>query len=89
MTVTVAIPKQRCPHCGYYMKVATMVSAKHNDARPGDVTLCINCMEVFRFNDEMRLKRATKREMKWIMQLHGDHIISLQNIARFLRRKMG
>lgn len=61
---------------------------KREDIRPGDVTLCIGCMEVFRFNDQMRLKRATKREMKWIMQLHGEQIIYLQNLARFMNRRL-
>lgn len=72
------------------MKWSTkMGESKHDTVRPGDVTMCIGCMEVFRFNDQMRLKRATKREMKWIMQLHGEQITWLQNMARFMTRRQG
>lgn len=86
----VNIPKQRCPHCGYKIDCSTALLCEHAEPRPGDITLCLHCMEVFLFNNELRMKRATKRELRGILNSrHGELIIRAQNIGRFVRRKYG
>lgn len=48
------LPPDECVTCGYAGDCATAV---HGEARPkpGDITMCINCGEIYRFGPEMHM----------------------------------
>lgn len=58
--------------------------------KPGDITLCLQCMEVFVLDGELRMRRASKKQLREIMNgPRSEFIVRAQNIARFITRKYG
>lgn len=55
--------KARCPCCK--KKVDGYQSVDHEEQpKPGDVTICVYCRSVLRFNDGMGLEIATAEDMQ-------------------------
>jgi hypothetical protein len=53
--------EQQCPFCGHRCnRCATTDDAP---PKPGDISLCLRCAEVSVFDRELRLRRASPREL--------------------------
>jgi hypothetical protein len=54
---------QLCPDCGAQMDALTCVNnAKFNGAKPGDLTVCLECVAVLVFTADLKLRAATLDE---------------------------
>ena len=74
------LPPDNCPVCGYRVEVA---STPHRVApSPGDLSVCIACASVARFDNSLRLREMTQRE---IFDLHPDNRDELLLVQRGIR----
>ena len=56
-----------CPHCGYESDATTGVSCKQRPD-PGCVNVCIECLEVSLFDEQLKLRRMTEEEERNVMR---------------------
>jgi len=58
----------RCPVCGEKNDGYTKAYGSENaDPEPGNVSLCVYCLAVGLYTDDLQLRRATPEELKGIM----------------------
>lgn len=57
------IPSQCCPYCGYKVDRCASVGSTAQP-KPGDVSLCFQCMEVAFFDDSLQLRRPLQVELE-------------------------
>lgn len=55
-----------CPWCGYHLDAATGL----NKPKPGDVSVCINCLNLLVFNDQIFGEKPTEEKFA---ELRSDH----------------
>jgi hypothetical protein len=64
---TTRLPKHACPYCGYEMDAATHAGGDSEEDRtgpaPGDLAVCLKCMEVSKYTDDMALRKVTDEEL--------------------------
>lgn len=58
---TFEIKEQRCP-CGYRFELSTNATGEEPPA-PGDVSICIKCARVARFDERGELHQLSEREV--------------------------
>lgn len=73
---------QHCS-CGYKFDCASDVE-ENNRPRPGDFTLCLNCGEIFVFDENMRCNQPTIDEIK---NLDAKTWNLLERAQRLIREK--
>lgn len=56
------IPAQPCPRCQYPQDTAEVPDKPDVQPGPGDVSICLNCGDLLRFNDAMMLVVPTADE---------------------------
>jgi hypothetical protein len=52
----------KCPACGYVVTAAACDFAPGAKPRPGDLNVCMNCVEVFVFDDQGGARPITRAE---------------------------
>jgi hypothetical protein len=58
---SIAIPKQHCPFCGYQCDRTDGLETPMPE--PGDISLCLKCMEVSLFTDDFKLREPSTAEL--------------------------
>jgi hypothetical protein len=53
--------EQQCPFCGH--RCNRCATTDDVPPKPGDISLCLRCAEVSVFDRELRLRRASPREL--------------------------
>lgn len=62
MTITsTLVPEQKCPTCGTKLDAAASPDGATPNA--GDFTICVECGEWMRFNDDLTLRSFTKKDV--------------------------
>lgn len=56
---------QFCPYCNTLLNATTSINNKKNNPKPGDFSICINCAEVIRFDQNLKLKKSSIEEAKF------------------------
>jgi len=56
------VPAVGCPVCGKQLDRARAISTR--GPKPGDLSLCIYCTAVLRFNNDLTLRECTDEEFK-------------------------
>lgn len=83
------IPGQNCPYCGYYFDCATGLE-ENSTPQPGAISLCLRCMEIGIYDENMIMRKATPEELEEIRNTDAERkIILAQNKTRFMRRGRG
>jgi hypothetical protein len=79
--LTTRTPPQNCTKCGHRLDATTNFA---NDAIPkvGDLTLCIECLQVFIFEPGMMLREFTKQEMDQLTILELAELYARQQTLR-------
>lgn len=68
--------EDKCLNCGYQLNAATCTDG-HSSPEPGDVTVCIECVHIMAFDNDLSLRQLTDDEM---IQIAGDsRLIRLVN----------
>lgn len=71
--MSVKIPTQHCPYCKY--EVDRTDGLESYKPKPGDISLCLKCMEVSLFDDGMILRAPNDKEMVEIQRSLGWDLI--------------
>ena len=58
---TFGVPKANCPNCGHGLEQVTAIG-HGQEPKAGDVTVCINCAEILRFNSDRSLDAVDRRK---------------------------
>jgi len=53
--MTYRVKKSKCPACSHVLDAATGLEDVTHVPEPGDVTLCINCLELLEFDEKLGL----------------------------------
>jgi hypothetical protein len=59
-------PACNCPHCGYLIDGATHAGGEEgpvNHPEPGDVAICLRCVRLSRYGDDLQLIALTDEQM--------------------------
>jgi transcription initiation factor IIE alpha subunit len=72
---TTNLPRSNCPKCKEPLDAAT--SNEDISPKPGDLTICINCGTMLKFNHNLSIEELTTDEF---MDLHDDERIALKNM---------
>lgn len=74
------VPLNLCPVCGTKLDAVTSIESM---AKPnvGDITVCIKCAAVLRFDGELRLRAMTEREIR---ELHPDNFKDIARVQRII-----
>lgn len=66
MTDFIRKKKQPCPSCGYEMDAATELGSENKNSapNPGDFALCLSCGEILRFDDKLKFRTATQKDLE-------------------------
>ena len=78
MPGTRRVPLSICSQCGLKLDAATNARGKKKP-RPGDASVCLYCGHLMIFNDEMRLRELTGKEM---YQIAGNKLLVMVQKAR-------
>lgn len=62
---TTFVPASNCPNCGTQLDAATHPTEDVSPS-PGDVTVCLHCQEILRFDATLALVRPTPQEIEAI-----------------------
>ena len=84
MKTTVLPERDACPLCGHWLDAAT-AGPSNPDAtpKPGDITVCIQCVSVLVFDEDLRVRVPTDAEQAEAMALH-DVVTVVQAIRDVL-----
>lgn len=63
---TNATPKSNCPYCGHTMNRAT---GRADGPRPGDHSICYECLNLLAFEADLSLRKLTVEEFA---EINGD-----------------
>lgn len=53
------IPPSHCPYCNATLDAATGINTEDKPS-PGDLTVCVECQNICRFDENLQLRVATK-----------------------------
>jgi uncharacterized Zn finger protein len=56
---TLPTEEDNCPHCGYAVDEIIRMAREQKEAKPGDLTVCLNCGEFGQFNEQMKLEKCS------------------------------
>lgn len=83
------IPDQSCPYCGYQMDAATPITDEDARPSPGDISLCLRCMEIGIYDDKLYVRKATPAEIEEARRSPAwEKIENAQNLARLMNRRL-
>jgi hypothetical protein len=75
------IAKSHCPVCRYRVSVTTGLGHEEKPL-PGDVTLCINCVSVLIFTDNLAVREPTLKELENLTPDQHHDISLFRNILK-------
>lgn len=79
------LPLCRCVVCGTKLDSATRPGPEEERPRPGDLSLCLKCGEIYVFNQDMTIRVPTVAElMQCGPEIHSE-LEFMQNKIRNLR----
>ena len=57
------VKRDECPACFYQIECATAAGGGENRPGPGDFSVCLNCAELLRYDDQLNLYIPSEDEM--------------------------
>jgi hypothetical protein len=84
--MTTDLPTSQCPFCGYEMDRATHPEDNSIKPSPGDLSICLKCTSILRFDDGMRLAALEPEEFSRLPQEQQDYLHHMQRVGRSLDR---
>jgi hypothetical protein len=78
--VTWALPEGKCPHCGHRLDSASHMTERVKP-RPGDLTICMACASVLRFDGALTVRQVSDEQLRRIRKQEpetGAEVMKLQ-----------
>jgi len=69
-------PEQACPVCKHLMDAATAADSSHSTPEPEDVTVCLYCFSILRWDKDMLLHEMS------IYELHTLPFETIKELSR-------
>jgi hypothetical protein len=80
--------ESRCPQCDYRLDGSTHVQGQNpGPPEEGDVSICINCGQVLIYDAEVRLRKATVRDIGDLMSGNPEGWVVIEKAQMFIRRR--
>lgn len=80
------VVKINCPGCGYKLDAATSSSADDSNPRPGDFSICINCLCFLEFEGGGHLHKLGAVEFLALNKDTQDTLIRARSVLASARR---
>lgn len=80
---TLRTPESACPHCGKKLDAATSPDLASPD--PGDITICLGCTAILKFDEKLMIVAIEQPELEQIQREDPEgyaQILYAQSIAR-------
>jgi hypothetical protein len=82
------LPASCCPVCGYKFDAASKTSGgPDRDPQEGDVTVCIGCLAILTFNEDLSVRLPTEEDWKEIRKIKGlaAHLAKIVTMMRAVK----
>lgn len=80
------MPNDECPKCGKHINAAATVSDENAQPSSGDVTVCIGCAGILKFDDNLKLAKLTTEEFDEMDEATKDNLLQAVAIVESMRR---
>ena len=81
-TMATQILAVACPVCHYEMDRTTALTGDDHTPSPGDITLCLKCGEIMRFDENLIMEAATLADLLDCTAEQSDMLRKAQAIIR-------
>ncbi len=81
-----SLPIGSCPVCDYMMDSATDLSNEKVEPQPDDLSVCLKCTSILRFDDELRLVPLAPGEFAKLPDARRATLFRIQRIVRRINR---
>jgi len=79
---TYAVPEHRCIRCHKFLDVATGSEPDQRCPKPGDLTICLFCGEVYQFRLDLTLENLSDERVSEIDEETGGQIKKARKIVQ-------
>jgi len=79
------MPDQRCPQCGKNLNRSSPVDLQLLAPVPGDFTICIGCVAVLQFDQQMKLQVPEQAAIEQLDAQTLRQLIAAQNLILSLK----
>jgi hypothetical protein len=79
--VTWELPEGKCPHCGHRLDSASHLTERVKP-RPGDLTICIACASVLRFDGALTVRQVSDALLRRIKQSDPEAAAEAMKLQR-------
>jgi hypothetical protein len=80
------VPESECPFCGVKLDAATHPKDRTLMPSPGNLSMCINCTSILKFDDNLHLVALTPQEFKKLPDEVQDRLYHMQRVTRDIDR---
>jgi len=70
-------PPSRCPNCGGKLDAASEVFGGNAAPRPDDLSVCIHCATMLKFNDDLTVGLLTRDEFAQLPQSESVALLAI------------
>jgi len=77
----------RCPSCRHEMHQAMSTNNQSTPPEPGDVTICIRCAALLKFNSTMGVRLLRRAEMRRLRHSQKFDWAKIEFIQRVIRMR--
>ena len=79
--MTDVLPTSFCPWCGYQVDAATCATDQNAKPRPGDLSMCLKCLSVLRFDADLRLEMLPEAEFRALPEEMRSYLHRMRRLA--------
>ncbi len=84
MVGVLRLPESSCPGCGKILDSATNLGDEPG-IDPGDYVVCITCGTLLRYDANLHVKKATKRELRELQTQNPSGYVDLVRLSSAIR----
>lgn len=78
-------PEAECPNCGSVHDMASVVDQQKATPKPGDASICIMCGHLSVFDEHLRLRQMTDKEVD--KYAGDDRIVAAMTALHYVRKE--
>lgn len=79
------MPDQRCPRCGKNLNRSSPVDNQPLAPVPGDFTVCVGCVAILQFDEQMKLKVPEQAAIEQLDAQTLQHLLAAQKLILSLK----
>lgn len=78
--------ESRCPQCNYKLDAASVAEGEDRLPCEGDVSVCLNCGQVMKYQADLTLRQITAHEIAEIMEAPESWAV-IEKAQMFIRQR--